>query len=146
MEQVPVPEGVCTEPLSPGLAYLWVTKVTGTANATHLGSVAFYAELCVFGLLTDPGAPPPGNGIGMGWNGVETWTAANGDQLRGMERLIGFTAPPGTPGFMFIVTLSFLDGGTGRFAHAMGEATGLLDPAAQSVVFDGWIRYGKKGE
>jgi hypothetical protein len=71
----------------------------------------------------------------------------DGRQRRSAEgdgRLLGFTAPPGTPGFKFIESLTFLDGGTGRFEHAEGIGTGIVDPVAQTAVYDGWIRYGKK--
>jgi hypothetical protein len=146
-EQVPVPAGRCTEPLPPGLSYLWLTKATGTATSTHLGTGPYYIELCVYGLLTNPAVPPPGNGIPMGWlTDVEIWTAANGDQLLGTGELIGFTAPPPTPGFQFIESLTFLDGGTGRFAFAEGTGQGIIDPVTGAAVYDGWIRYGKKGK
>lgn len=144
-EQVPVPEGKCTEPVPEGLAYLWLSRIHGTANSTHLGNGSYYAELCIFGMMTDPAAPPPTNGIPMGWHVMlQVWTAADGDELSATGRMIGFTAPPGTPGFKFIESLSFLDGGTGRFEYAEGTGTGFVDPVAQTAVYDGWLRYGKR--
>jgi hypothetical protein len=144
VEQVPVPEGRCTEPLPDGLAYLWLSRIPGVAHTTHLGTGSYYVELCVYGILTNPDAPPPANGIPMGWYAdVQIWTAANGDELKATGRMIGFTSAPGTPGFKFIESLTFLDGGTGRFAFAEGTGTGLVDPVAQTAVYDGWIRYGR---
>jgi hypothetical protein len=148
VEQVPMPAGTCPRALPEepaGLSYLWLSRVRGTATSTHLGRGPYYAELCVYGSLTNPGAAPPENGIPSGWYvDVEIWTAANGDQLRGSGGLIGFTAPPDTPGFKFIESLTFLNGGTGRFEYAEGSGTGIIDPVAQTAVFDGHIRYGKK--
>ncbi len=144
-EQVPVPEGRCTKPVPEGLTVLWLSRIAGAADTTHLGTGPYYVELCVYGQLTSPGAPPPGNGIPMGWYpDVQMWTAANGDKLMGTGELLGFTAPPGTPGSKFIESLRFLDGGTGRFEYAEGEGRGLVDVVAGTAVYDGWIRYGKK--
>jgi hypothetical protein len=125
-EQVPVPGGSCAKPVPEPLTVLWLSRIAGTAKTTHLG-------------------PPPGNGIPMGWYpDVQIWTAANGDKLMGTGELIGFTTPPGTPGFKFIESLRFLDGGTGRFEYTAGEGTGLVDAVAGTAVYDGRIRYGKK--
>jgi len=141
--QVPVPAGRCTEPLPAGLSYLWLTKGNGTHTSTHLGTGPFDFELCVYGVLTDPGAPPPANGIPMGWLDAELiWTAANGDQLLGTAAFIGFTAPPPTPGWKFIESLTFLDGGTGRFTFAGGSGQGLVENTGAAAVYDGWTRYG----
>ena len=142
LEQVPVPAGKCTREI-PGLSLLWLSQISGTATSSHLGKGPYYAELCMFGMLTAPGSPPPGNGIPMNWY-VQTamWTAANGDRLMGTGELAGFTAPPDDPNMKFIENLRFLDGGTGRFAFVEGEGTGIVDPAG-TVVYDGWIRYGR---
>lgn len=144
-QQVPVPAGLCTEPLPPGLSYLWLTKADGTHTSTHLGTGPYHIELCVFGVLTDPSAPPPANGTGMGWVvAQQVYTAANGDGLLGTGAFIGVTAPPGTPGWQLIESLTFLDGGTGRFQFAEGQGQGLIDPAGGGAVYDGWIRYGSR--
>ena len=144
-QQVPVPAGRCTDPPPPGLSYLWLTQANGTHTSTHLGTGPYHIELCVYGLLTNPAALPPANGIPMGWiTDVQIWTAANGDQLLGDGALIGFTAPPPTPGWQFIESLSFLDGGTGRFAFAEGTGRGLVENTGAFAVYDGWIRYGMK--
>lgn len=145
VEQVPIPEGRCTRPLPPGMSYLWLSRINGTHVSTHLGKGPYAIEICIYGQLTDPTAPPGQNGIPMGWYAVmQVWTAANGDTLQATGELIGFTAPPPTPGFKFIESLRFLDGGTGRFEHAQGEGTGLVDPVAQTAVYEGWIAYHKK--
>ena len=143
--QVPVPAGRCTEPLPPGLVYLWMTELSGTAESTHLGSGPVEGSLCIYGQLTEPAAPPPDNGVPFGWqDGHVVLTAANGDQLKLTARSTGVTAPPGTPGFKFIEEVRFVDGGTGRFLFATGEATGYVDPVGMAAVYDGWIRYGRK--
>jgi hypothetical protein len=142
-QQVPIPAGRCTEPLPPGLSYLWLTRGNGTHTSTHLGTGPFHVELCVYGLLTDPSAPPPANGIPMGFHAELTFTAANGDQLLVRGALIGFTAPPPTPGWQFIESLTFLDGGTGRFAFVEGTGQGLIENTGATAVYHGWFRYGK---
>lgn len=145
IQQLPIPAGTCTRELEPGLDYLWLSSGVGTATSTHLGTGPYEIQLCIFGTLTDPGAPPGQNGIPSGWYVAhQAWTAANGDRLLGTGEMIGFTAAPGTPGFKFIESLRFLDGGTGRFAFAEGEGQGLIDPENGTAVYDGWIRYGKK--
>ena len=139
------PAGRCTQPLPAGLTYLWLTENSGTATSTHLGEGTYANNLCVFGTLTNPDAPPGSNGKPAGWyDEWVVWTAANGDQLRATGRLTGFTAPPGTPGMKFIETLHFVDGGTGRFEFAEGDLTSYVDPTNQTVVYDGTIRYGRK--
>jgi hypothetical protein len=144
-EQMPIPAGHCTQGVPDGLSYLWFSKIFGTASSTHLGTGPYEIDLCLYGTLTDPAAAPPNNGVPMGWYAErQVWTAANGDQLRATGALIDFTAPPGTPGFKFVESLSFLDGGTGRFEHAQGSGEGIVDPVAQTAVYDGLIRYGMK--
>jgi len=147
LDQLPVPEGRCTEPLPDGLSYLWFTKEYGTATSTHLGTGPYYVELCVYGKVTAPGAPPPANGIPMGFNSIaQVWTAANGDQLRAAGTLIGVVT---SPVFAFVDSLVFKDGGTGRFANAEGQGIGYVypDPQTSQVgreVYDAWILYKRK--
>ena len=144
-EQLPIPMGRCAQAVPDGLSYLWFSQIVGTATSTHLGTGPYEIDLCLYGILTDPGADPPNNGIPMGWYADrQVWTAANGDQLKATGALIGFTAPPGTPGSKFIESLSFLDGGTGRFEYAAGSGRGLVDSTAQTAVYDGVIRYGRQ--
>jgi hypothetical protein len=142
--QVPLPPGRCTEPLPAGLDYLWMTELWGDIVSTHLGAGRIEGSICLYGQLTNPGAPPPENGIPMGWvQGRIDLVAANGDRLKMTAWSTGFTAPPGTPGFKFIEEVRFLDGGTGRFARAEGEGVGYVDPIGLTAVYDGWIRYGQ---
>ncbi|HSL20895.1 MAG TPA: hypothetical protein VK886_05125 [Vicinamibacterales bacterium] len=144
-EQVPIPEGHCTQAIPGEFSFLWFSRIRGTATTTHLGTGPYEIDLCLYGTLTDPGAPPPNNGIPMGWYAErQVWTAANGDQLRATGGLIGFTAPPGTPGFKFIESVTFLNGGTGRFKYAEGSGQGIVDADALTAVYDGLIRYGRK--
>jgi hypothetical protein len=144
LEQVPVPEGRCSQQLPPGLSYLWVTKEYGTAITTHLGTGPYYIEFCVFGVLVDAEALPPMNGTPMGFNGIaQVWTAANGDQLRATGALLAITTDPV---FTFVDSLVFLDGGTGRFARAEGAGTGFVYPDLTNTqvgkeVYHGWVRY-----
>lgn len=71
-----------------------------------------------------------------------TFTAADGDVLRVGER--GTASAPGPGGVTFSVTLH-VQGGTGRFAHASGEAA--ADGAAEFITntgfftVRGWIAY-----
>jgi hypothetical protein len=141
-QQVPVPAGRCTDPLPEGLSYLWLSRFDGTHTSTHLGTGPLHIEVCAYGVLTNPGVPPPGNGIPTGYHAEEIFTAANGDQLLEKAEFIGFTAPPPTPGWQYIESMTFLDGGTGRFEFAEGTGQCLIDPTSLAAVCDGWIRYG----
>jgi hypothetical protein len=144
-EQVPIPAGHCTQAIPSEFSYLWFSRIRGTATSTHLGTGPYEIDLCLYGILTDPEAAPPNNGIPMAWYAErQIWTAANGDELKATGALIGFTAPPGTPGFKFIESLTFLSGGTGRFVDAEGSGQGIVDSTAQTAVYDGRIRYGNK--
>jgi hypothetical protein len=139
--QLPLPAGRCTAPLPAGLSYLWYTELSGTAVSTHLGRGSFAGSICVYGVLTDPTADPPGNGNPTGYqDGNVVFTAADGDQLHARIWVTGFTAPPGTPGWKFIEQGVFV-GGTGRFEHAVGAFTGLVDTASLTAVDDGWISF-----
>ena len=143
--QLPLAAGRCTGSLPPGMSYLWMTQLSGTAIGTHVGEGSFDGSICIYGQLTDPAAEPPGNGIPAGWrDGLIVLTAANGDRLHLTVWSTGFTAPPGTPGWQFTEAGTFVDGGSGRFVHAAGEFTGVVDPVAQTAVYDGSIRFGAK--
>jgi hypothetical protein len=141
--QIPVPAGHCTG-TPPAGEYLWLTEFWGSGTATHLGNAKLEGTLCVFGELTDSSADPPGNGTPFGYHGDFALVAANGDRLRATFHLTGFTGEPGTPSFVITEYVRFVDGGTGRFQFAEGEATGYLSEANRTYTCDGWIRYGRK--
>jgi hypothetical protein len=71
-----------------------------------------------------------------------TYTAANGDVLRASN--VGSSVRSGL-GVAFTATVTFV-GGTGRFAHATGQAhaTGTADFVANTSAYtlEGWIAYG----
>jgi hypothetical protein len=146
LQQIAVPPGQCTQATPDGTTVLWMSHASsGDVTITHLGSVRLEDDMCVFGTLLNPGGAPGQNGIPSGWYvDREVWTAANGDQLLARGELVGFTAPPGTPGAKFIESIRFQDGGTGRFEFAEGEGQWLVDMTTMSAVADGWIRYGRK--
>ncbi len=75
-------------------------------------------------------------------SGERTFTAANGDVLRATHE--GTSAVTGPGRVSFTATLTFV-GGTGRFAHATGQATARgsasLATSTASFTLDGWIAY-----
>jgi hypothetical protein len=101
----------------------------GTGNATHLGDLTATLD---FQLV------PAGN---IPFVGTITFTAANGDTL--LANFVGqYDGPTTFSGYFF-----FVDGGTGRFAHASGGGT-LTGQDLGSVFefeasLDGTIDYGK---
>lgn len=96
-----------------------VTSFEAWGTATHLGKTYLFAEHCSYS--TD-GIPDGTYGEGM-----TTLIAANGDILYATYTSGISTSPPPVIGFMDDFT--FVDGGTGRFAHASGGGVeeGLLD-------------------
>ena len=141
--QIPVPAGQCTGG-PPAGEYLWFTEFWGSGTATQLGKVKLEGTLCVFGELTTPGADPPGNGTPSGYHGDFVWVAANGDRLLGTFHFTGFIGAPGTPGSALTEAVRFVDGGTGRFRFAEGEATARVSEADRRYTCDGWIRFGRQ--
>jgi len=101
----------------------------GTCQLSHLGRVAIYSVQninIVAGTQTSV---------------VYTYTAADGDILRAVN--VGTNTPNGT-GVRFSATTTFV-GGTGRFAHATGEAhiEGSASFITNTAIYtiDGWIAY-----
>src|SRR4051812_15508733 len=89
-------------PLDPPFASV---LVEGTGQAAHLGRFTFEFPHVVD--RSDSTAV-----------GTYTFTAANGDTLT--ADVIGQGMPTGTPGFLSIVEVATITGGTGRFAGATG--------------------------
>lgn len=142
IEQISVPAGHCTTPAPGGYSYLWRSAISATARSTHLGTGPYEVSLCIFGTLTNAAAPPPNNGIPAGWLVErEVWTAANGDQLLATGALLEVIDPVAGK---FKESVTFLPGGTGRFAYAEGSLTGIVDGSVPIAIYDGTIRYGRK--
>lgn len=124
------------------------TGGTGTINATHVGN----GSVVFTGLSLDTTAVPnPVNGalcFPINAGGVQTFTAANGDELE-MDYTSGnFCIDPVTQFPVFGDFVNTVTGGTGRFEGATGE---ILIDAVAPVPFDGtwssefldgsWISY-----
>jgi hypothetical protein len=128
-----VPAGRCTRTLPAGLVYKWLTHNQGTHVSTHLGSGAFENNLCVFGTAQAP----------LGWYAEWIrWTAANGDVLTATSEFHRWTGTPGKS--IAIETVTFHDGGTGRFQFAEGDGVSNIDPTTRTAAYDARIRYGRK--
>ncbi len=142
--QVPLPPGRGHSPLPEGMSFLWLSRFSGTAVSTSLGTGPIEGSICIYGHLTDPVAEPPGNGQPVGWtDGRMTFTAENGDRLLATIQSTGMSGEPGASDWHFTEEGAFVDGGTGRFQHAEGRIAGAIYPLAQTAVYDGWIRFGE---
>ena len=122
---------LCTHPLPAGKVYLMRNHQTGTAVTTHLGAGEFEGHTCVYG-ATRP----------EGWFGEWRWTAANGDVLLATSEFQYWTGVPGKS--IAVDTVTFQDGGTGRFLVAEGEGMAYVNAPARTAVFEGLLRYGRK--
>jgi hypothetical protein len=130
-----VPAGHCARTLPAGLVYKWLTHNEGTHVSTHLGSGAYENYLCVFGTAQAP----------TGWYAeVIRWTAANGDLLLGTSEFQHWTGAPGRS--IAVETVTFHDGGTGRFRFAEGDGMSGINAPERTAVYDGTLRYGKKNK
>jgi hypothetical protein len=87
------------------------TRITGTGNATHLGNGTFVAISTV-----DFTTQPP-----FHLSGTATFTGANGDEF--YTTFTGTASPTGT-GYLDIINVHTITGGTGRFQNATGGFTG----------------------
>lgn len=87
------------------------TRITGTGNATHLGNGTFVA-ISTVNFTT---APP------FQLGGTATFTGANGDEF--YTTFTGTATPTGT-GYLDIINVHTIIGGTGRFQNAKGGFTG----------------------
>ncbi|MBT8107874.1 MAG: hypothetical protein KJP17_06540 [Gammaproteobacteria bacterium] len=123
---------------------IWVASFEGWGNITHLGRTYFYAEHCSYGT---PGLPPiPDGTYGQG---EFMMIAANGDVLKA-EYGDGIAYPLEPPAAGFEDTITFIDGGTGRFRFASGEAYEVgsvnlppLGDGALTAEMHGTISYSK---
>ena len=118
-------------------------RTTLEGNSTHLGHFTGTGTTCAFngqfGVMNPPfnpgGGPPPY--FVTDFTVQQTYTAANGDVLEvsGM----GVRVQSLADGSSGLVGTGVVDGGTGRFAGAMGE----FDVAGIDGVvrYDGWILY-----
>lgn len=112
--------GAVPDPIAcPGATVLLEHQV-GEGEATALGRFRAEFTFCIdIADLVDDGQLTAGESIPY-WDGIGTFTAANGDQL--ILSISGEIVPSNRPGF----NLEFHDafefiGGTGRFANASGS-------------------------
>ena len=119
-----------------GMVYLMRNTSEGPAVSTHLGEGNFEIHTCVYGTMVN-GRPAP-----AGWFADMRWTAANGDVLLAMSRFLYWTGTPGKS--VAVDSVTFLNGGTGRFQYVEGEGMAYVDAPARTAVYEGTFRYGKK--
>ena len=102
---------------------------TGVCQFSQLGETAFYGVQQI-------------NFAAGTQSGERTFTAANGDILRAVHA--GTSTPIGPGLISFRATVTFV-GGTGRFAHATGQATGWgtanLATRISVATFEGSLTY-----
>jgi len=102
---------------------------TGLCRFSQLGETAFYGVQQI-------------NFVAGTQSGERTFTAANGDILRAVH--VGTSTPVGPGLISFRATVTFV-GGTGRFAHATGQATGWgtanLATRTSVASFEGSVTY-----
>ena len=119
-----------------GMSYLMRNTSEGPAVSTHLGAGNFEIHTCVYGTLVG-GRPAP-----AGWFADMRWTAANGDVLLATSRFLYWTGQPGRS--VAVDSVTFQNGGTGRFGFAEGDGMSYVNAPARTAVYEGTLRYGKK--
>jgi len=119
-----------------GMVYLMRNTSDGLAITTHLGAGDFQIHTCVYGRIVD-GKPGP-----AGWFADMRWTAANGDVLLATSRFLYWTGQPGRS--VAVDSVTFQNGGTGRFAFAEGDGMSYVNAPERTAVYEGTLRYGKK--
>jgi hypothetical protein len=123
---------LCTRPAPAGIVYLMRNTITGTTTTSPLGAAEFLGHTCVYGTGTTP----------AGWFMDVQWTAPNGEVLLATSDFQYWT---GTPGQSIAVdNVTFVNGGTGRFKYAHGEATSRVDAKGRTATYEGALEYGKK--
>lgn len=132
-----------TTPLAPTADCPIFLQSDQSGLATHVGEFTATGTTCGFNFRVveeppfNPGGGPP-YFVADFINDV-TWTAANGDQLFVLVDGVRVESiPDGTSGNRGVVTIN---GGTGRFLGATGEAVGGRDADAEVNTIEGWIDY-----
>lgn len=124
---------LCTRPAPAGMVYVMRNTISGTAESSPLGAGEFLGHTCVYGV---PGATP------AGWFMDVQWTAPDGDVLLATSDFQYWTGTPGQS--VALEKTTFIDGGTGRFKYARGEATSLVDARGRTAAYEGTLGYGRK--
>lgn len=119
-----------------GMVYLMRNTSEGPAVSTHLGAGDFQIRTCVYGRIVD------GKRVPLGWLADMHWTAANGDVLLATSRFLYWTGQPGRS--VAIDSVTFQNGGTGRFAFAEGDGMSYVNAPEGTAAYEGTLRYGKK--
>jgi hypothetical protein len=119
-----------------GMGYLMRNTSEGLAVSTHLGAGDFEIHTCVYGTVAS-GRPAP-----AGWFADMRWTAANGDALSATSAFLYWTGQPGRS--VAVDSVTFQNGGTGRFAFAEGDGMSYVNAPERTAVYEGTLRYGKK--
>ncbi len=116
-----------------------IASFEGTGTGTHLGRFDIYAEHCSYRPLDGP----PDGTYGQG---MITVTAANGDVL--LANYDDGVSYPDGPFIVFMDHVTFVDGGTGRFAFASGDAfemgTVNFNDFTFAIEVSGSISYGRR--
>jgi len=119
-----------------GMVYLMRNTSEGPSVSTHLGAGDFQIRTCVYGRIVD------GKRVPLGWLADMRWTAANGDVLLATSRFLYWTGQPGRS--VAVDSVTFQNGGTGRFAFAEGDGMSYVNAPEGTAVYEGTLRYGKK--
>lgn len=132
-----------TTPLAPTADCPIFLQSDQSGVATHVGEWSGTGTTCGFNLRIvddppfDPGGGPP-YFVADFINDV-TWTAPNGDQLFVVTNGVRVESiPDGASGNRGTTTIN---GGTGRFLGATGEALGGRDADEEINTIEGWIEY-----
>ena len=119
-----------------GMVYLMRNTSEGPSVSTHLGAGEFQIRTCVYGRIVE------GRRVPLGWLADMHWTAANGDVLMATSRFLYWTGQPGRS--VAVDSVTFQNGGTGRFAFAEGDGMSYVNALEGTAVYEGTLRYGKK--
>lgn len=127
-----------------GMSYLMRNTSEGPAVSTHLGEGNFEIHTCVYGTPGNPAAIPPIRPTPMGWFADMRWTAANGDVQLATSKFLYWTGTPGKS--VAVDSVTFQNGGTGRFAFAEGDGMSYVNAPERTAVYEGTLRYGKQAK